>query len=127
MPLVPVQLVRGVAAALVLAIGLAGCGMGDELLEEIDPFAVPATVTYDDHIRPRMEYYCVACHHPGGPLGTAGGWDFSSYELVKASFETIQFVTFVERRMPPGAARRMDGRDRAFFSRWKSSGFPEKP
>jgi hypothetical protein len=35
------------------------------LLGEVDPETIPEVPTYEEHIKPLMEYYCVACHYPG--------------------------------------------------------------
>ena len=99
------------------------CGLGDERIEEVDPDAIPATVTYTAHIRPRLDYYCVGCHHPDGPHGKAGGFDFSTYELVRATSSSIERVAFEEKIMPPGGARRMSALDGAIFRRWMRQGF----
>jgi hypothetical protein len=108
-------------------IAMAGCGLGDGDLEQVDPGAVPASVTYKQHIQPRMEYYCVACHNPDGSLGNAGGWDLSNYKLVRAAYTSISEAAFTRRIMPPGGARKLTAEDVAIFRRWESLGFPEKP
>lgn len=105
----------------------AACGLGDASLEEVDPAAIPAVVTYSQHIQPRVEYYCVSCHNPDGPLGNAGGWDLSSYLLVRAAYLSIEQTALTERNMPPGGARRLSAEDAAIFRRWRDSGFLERP
>ena len=117
---------RSAAACVMLALS-GGCGLGDGSLEEVDPASIPAKVSYAQHIQPRMEYYCVACHNPHGSLGNAGGWDFSSYLLVRAAYQTISEAAFTRRVMPPGGARKLTAQDIAIFRRWKSLGFPDKP
>ena len=118
---------RRFAASLVLHFAcLAGCGIGDDLLEDSDPTAIPTTVTYRQHIEPRIHYYCGGCHNPNGILGNAGGWNFATYPLVRAAYGSIQRVAFEERRMPPGGARKMSPRDQAIFRRWRQNGFAEK-
>ena len=118
----------GHLAALLLGASLVtGCGLGDGDLAEVDPAALPAKVTYADHIKPRMEYYCVACHNPDSSLGNAGGWDFSGYKLVRASYASIARAAFTRLTMPPGGARKLTAEDIAFFHRWAALGFPEKP
>jgi mono/diheme cytochrome c family protein len=112
--------------ALALLAGLAlACGMGDELLEEVDPAALPSSVSYVQHIKPRMDYACGACHNPDSALGNGGGWNFSSYALVRASFDSIHTAAFEARRMPPGGARRLTAEDAAIFRRWQKTGFLE--
>lgn len=105
---------------------MAGCGLGDGDLEQVDPGAVPASVTYKQHIQPRMEYYCVACHNPDGSLGNAGGWDFSTYKLVRAAYTSISEAAITRRVMPPGGARKLTAQDVAIFRRWETLGFPER-
>jgi len=117
-----------VLAALLWGAALAaGCGLGDGDLADVDPAAVPDKVTYAQHIKPRMEYYCVACHNPDSSLGNAGGWDYSSYKLVLAGYNSIERAAFKQLTMPPGGARKLTAEDIAIFRRWASLGFPEKP
>jgi mono/diheme cytochrome c family protein len=116
-----------VASTLGLLTAVVACGLGDGTLEELDPAAVPEVVTYSQHIQPRMEYYCVSCHNPDGPLGNAGGWDLSSYLLVRAAYRSIERAALTERSMPPGGARRLTAEDAAIFRRWRDSGFLERP
>ena len=112
------------AFALCSAFSALGCGLGTETLEEADPAALPVTVSFDQHIKPRINYYCAGCHHPDSPLGSADGWNFSSYELVRASYKAIEEAAIEERSMPPGGARRFDARDSALFRRWRAQNFP---
>jgi hypothetical protein len=102
-----------------------GCGWGALPIEQADPAAMPGDVSYADDIRPRIEYYCLGCHRPGSPLGNAGGWDLSSYLLVKGSFFSIMDSSFTKRSMPPGGARRMSAEDQAVFLAWELAGFPQ--
>ncbi len=120
-----VKAAAGPCALLLLA--NLGCGLGDGTLEEVDPASIPAEVTYTQHIKPRMEYFCVACHNPDASLGNAGGWDLSTYLLVRASYDSIATTSFLKRTMPPGGARRLTAEDEAYFNRWEALGFPEKP
>lgn len=100
-----------------------GCGLGDASLTDVDPDAIPATVSYEADVGPRIDYYCVSCHHADGQQGNAGGWDFSSYELVKASFGSIELTAIQDKSMPPGGARRLTARDAAILLRWRDQGF----
>ncbi len=111
---------------MVAALLLAGCGLGDEALEDVDPGAVPQRVTYEAHVQPRLEYYCVACHNPHGSLGNAGGWNLSSYRLVKASFASLEQAALVKQIMPPGGARRLTAEDAAILRQWKRGGFLQR-
>lgn len=45
------------------ALLVGACSFGDVVLGEIDPETIPDTPTYELHIKPMMEYYCVSCHH----------------------------------------------------------------
>ena len=110
-----------------LALLVCGCGLGDGDVDSLGIGATPAVVTYSQHIMPRMEYYCVACHNPDSSLGNGGGWDFSSYKLVRAAFASITSAAITRRTMPPGGARKLTVDDIAYFRRWESLGFPEKP
>lgn len=109
-------------AALVL---VAGCGIGDSTLDELDPGAVPAVVTYRQHVQPRLDYYCVSCHNPDGPLGSAGGWDLSTYLFVRAAHASIMDAAVSRRSMPPGGARRLTPTDEAVLRKWKAGGFQQ--
>ena len=111
-------------ALLVAALcGHGACGLGNDTLEQDDPAALPQTVTYARHVRPRMEHYCTGCHSPDSQIGTAGGWDFSSYALTRASFASIDAAALRAATMPPGGARKLSSRDIAIFRRWKAQGF----
>lgn len=109
------------AAGLLLA-----CGLGQETLDQADA-AAASLVTYSQHVKPRMDYYCVGCHNPHGPLGNAGGWDFSSYLLVRASFASIEQAALVKKSMPPGGSRRLSAHDAAILRRWRQGSFLEQP
>jgi hypothetical protein len=127
-----------------------GCFFGDRLLGEVDPESIPETPTYTEHIRPIVEYYCVACHYPGnklrllqkeeGPsvqqdalteeedssfiLNSGEEPDLSTYEAVVEAFEEVAEEIFEAQSMPPGASRRLTPREETILARWAAKGFP---
>jgi len=101
-----------------------GCGSQSDSLAEVDPDSIPENVNYRDHVGPRINYYCTSCHNPDGMLGSAGGWDLSSYDNVVNGFDRILSV-IQEQWMPPGSSRKPSPRDEAILERWQELGFPE--
>lgn len=102
-----------------------GCAFGDAPLEEVDPDAIPATVTWDDHVAPIMDRYCAGCHSDEITSGAAEGLDYSRYDYTRCTFEEVDETTLEEGSMPPGGARRLDGWDKAVLRRWEAQGFPQ--
>jgi hypothetical protein len=97
----------------------AGCFSGEFLIGEIDPESIPEVPTYSEHVKPIMEYYCVACHYPGGEEP-----DLSTYEAVLDDFEETAEEVFESRSMPPGASRRLSPREETILARWAALEFP---
>lgn len=112
--------------ALLLCVASAGCGLGDLSIDEADPGSVPAQPTYERDVRALMGYYCSPCHSPDAQLGTAGGYDYSSYGGVVAGYAGIVDQVFNKQSMPPGAARRLTLREEAIIERWAAQGFEVK-
>jgi hypothetical protein len=102
---------------------LSGCALGDAPLEEVDPEAIPAQVTWDDHVAPLMDRYCAGCHSEELVSGAPEGLDYRRYAFARCTFEEIEEVTLQEGSMPPGGARRLTGEDKAVLRRWASQGF----
>jgi mono/diheme cytochrome c family protein len=98
------------------------CSFGTENIESVDPDAIPAAPTYSEHIKPLMEFYCVACHDPEGQVGEAGGIDLTTYELVSGDYDDIREAIFDKRYMPPGGGRRLSAEDEATLARWDAQG-----
>jgi uncharacterized membrane protein len=124
------------------------CFSGERLLGEVDPESIPETPTYTEHIRPIMEYYCVACHYPGANprslqeefvqrgvlteeegrrfiLSSGEDPDLSTYEAIVEAFEEVAEEIFESQSMPPGASRRLTPREETILARWAAKGFPQ--
>ena len=108
---------------MVSAVGFTSCG--DEEFGDVDPDVLPAVVSFENHIAPRMNYYCVGCHNKNGQLGNAGGWNLEGYWQTRLAIESIEKVSFEEKTMPPGGARRMTSWDAALFRKWRDEDYPE--
>jgi len=102
---------------------LGGCG--EDNFGVVDPAVLPAVVSFEKHIAPRMNYYCVGCHNQNGQLGNAGGWNLEGYWRTRLSIESIEKVSFEDKSMPPGGARRMTSWDAALFRKWREEDYPE--
>jgi uncharacterized membrane protein len=107
---------------LLSGLSLGACSFGTENIEVVDPAAIPAEPTYSEHIKPLMEFYCVACHDPEGQVGAVGGIDLTTYEAVSADYDDIREAVFDKRYMPPGGGRRLSAEDEATLARWDAQG-----
>jgi hypothetical protein len=106
------------------AVALLGCGFGDTPFEELGPITIVGQPTWADHVAPRIEYYCLACHDPEAQGGIRGGWDFSNCAAVLGAIEVIRQEAVVERSMPPGARDKISAEDWAVIKRWSEGDLP---
>ncbi|MCS7301230.1 MAG: redoxin domain-containing protein [Fimbriimonadales bacterium] len=98
-------------------------------LPETDAEALPAQVTYAEHIAPILYAKCTTCHHPGD----IGPFPLQSYNDAKRWAKEIKYYT-QKRLMPPwkptpGFAKFKDefyltDEEIALIARWVDSGAP---
>lgn len=101
-----------------------GCGTGDLTLAEIDPAAAPANPTWSMHVRPIIEFHCVACHDPGGQAGAQEGYAYDTCQATRAGWEGLVETVFDENSMPPGGAMRLQPWEELTLLRWREQGSP---
>src|SRR4051794_40577283 len=84
------------AAVLVGGLGLAVCGQEKTPVPARAEVALPAEVTFSEHIAPIVFNNCAACHRPG----ESGPFSLLNYQDVRKRAKLIQKVT-ESRVMPP--------------------------
>jgi hypothetical protein len=96
---------------------ISACAFGSQSFDEVAPDAIPAVVTYNEHIQPIMSFYCTSCHGEGRTFDI----DLTNEgELLDECDDVGEQVRSGE--MPPGGARRLTSLDDALLSQWIGQG-----
>lgn len=105
------------------------CGLGDKDLASVAPDSIPQTVTWSEHIRPIMQYYCVKCH-----MGSARQdqdpcryphLNFKAYETTAECAANIDQRVLKDKNMPPPLSQLPTARHKALLQKWFEGGMTE--
>ncbi len=113
------------------------CLNNGKSFNEVEPNALPATVTWTEHALPTLKKHCNECHSSGpeSKYGTVSGIDYSLYENAipvatasnssqrKNGFQNILGTAINSSYMPPGNKERLNPYERALLLRWQEQGF----
>ena len=100
--------------------------MGSGTINEIDPGALPATVTYEAHLKPLLAKHCTECHSSDGRFGIQDGYDYGTYALSVAYYAALKQAAIDEKSMPPGTKERLSSLEAALVLKWQTDGLLEK-
>lgn len=103
---------------------LTACGDGTLPLEEVDPDAAPAEPSWSAHVEPILQFHCVACHDPDGPIGAEDGKAFDTCDATRRNWRDLEEAVFEEGSMPPGGAMRLQSYELLILQRWHDQGAP---
>lgn len=105
---------------------------------EVEPNALPATVTWSSQVLPVLKQHCNECHSSGpeSKYGTIGALDYSTYETAipavsatttkdasQKGFQGILKESINSSSMPPGNKEKLNPYERALLLRWQEQGF----
>ncbi len=104
---------------------------------EVEPNALPANVTWTDHVYPVLRQHCNECHSSGpeSKYGTVSGIDYSRYENAipiattttkdrnHNGFQQILGEAINTSSMPPGDKEKLTPYERALLLKWQDQGF----
>lgn len=112
---------RGLRAVALL---VAGCGIGDGPLDEIDPAAAPAEPTWSAHVRPIIDWRCSTCHSAEAQPGRQDGVGYDSCEELRRGWDDLAETAIDGASMPPGGAERLTSSEVLTLQRWWANGGP---
>lgn len=104
---------------------------------EVEPNALPAYVTWSEHVYPVLKQRCNECHSSGpeSKYGSVSGIDYSKYENAIPSvsttlkdrnhngFQQILTESINASSMPPGDKDKLTPYERALLLKWQDQGF----
>lgn len=117
---------------------LFGCMNTGKPFNEVEPNALPANVTWSEHVYPVLRQRCNECHSSGteSKYGTVEGIDYAKYEnaipavAVAGSkdykdkgFQGILKEAINSSSMPPGDKDKLTPYERALLLKWQDQGF----
>jgi uncharacterized membrane protein len=119
---------------LILAIA-ASCLNNGQSFEEIEPNALPANITWTEHVYPVLRQRCNECHSTGpeSKYGSVEGIDYSKYENAialtsanrenKNGFAEILKAAISSSYMPPGNKDKLTPYERSLLLKWQQQGY----
>lgn len=114
------------------------CMNAGKPFNEVEPNALPANVTWTEHVYPVLRQRCNECHSSGpeSKYGSVEGIDYSRYENAipavavagaKESddngFQGILKEAIQSSGMPPGNKDKLTPYERALLLKWQEQGF----
>ncbi len=101
---------------------LLACAEGVGPLDVVDPDAAPAHPTYNTHVAPIVDYYCVSCHSKDAQPGAVDGYAYDSCAQVRDGWHDFYETTVTKKSMPPGGALRVTSTEALILTRWYAQG-----